>query len=229
MAKIQLVTFTPLLVERLHAALPQTQCTRCGYPDCRAYAQAVAEGEAQINQCPPGGSEGIARLAALTGRPVLPLNPEHGQESVRRVAVIDEAWCIGCTLCLPVCPTDAIVGANKRMHTVMEPHCTGCELCIPVCPVDCISLEPVTQTTGWQAWSAQQAQGALQRYSAHQLRLEQAPARQAQRLEDKARAKLADLPAHTQLVNADEIEKKRAVIEAALARAKARRASDSGA
>ena len=217
------------MVERLHAALPQTQCTRCGYPDCRAYAQAVAEGQAQINQCPPGGSEGIARLAALTGLPVLPLNPEHGQESVRRVAVIDEAWCIGCTLCLPVCPTDAIVGANKRMHTVVEPHCTGCELCIPVCPVDCISLEPVTQATGWQAWSAQQAQGALQRYSVHQLRLEQAPARQAQRLEEKARAKLADLPAHTQLVDADEIEKKRAVIEAALARAKARRAFDSGA
>jgi electron transport complex protein RnfB len=121
------------------------------------------------------------------------------------------------------------LGANKRMHTVVEPHCTGCELCIPVCPVDCISLEPVTQATGWQAWSAQQAQDALQRYGTHQLRLQQAPARQAQRLEEKARAKLADLPAHTQLTEPDEIEKKRAVIEAALARAKARRAMDSGA
>ncbi len=160
---------------------------------------------------------------------MLPLNPEHGQESVRQVAVIDEVWCIGCTLCLPVCPTDAILGANKRMHTVVEPHCTGCELCIPVCPVDCISLEPVTQATGWQAWSAQQAQGALQRYGTHQLRLQQAPARQALRLEEKARVKLADLPAHTQLTEPDEIEKKRAVIETALARAKARRAMDSGA
>lgn len=229
LAKIQPVTNLPLLVDRLHAALPQTQCTRCGYPDCRAYAQAVAEGAADINQCPPGGTEGIKRLAALTGRPVLPLNPAHGQESVRHVAVIDEAWCIGCTLCLPVCPTDAILGANKRMHTVVEPHCTGCELCIPVCPVDCISLEPLTQTTGWQAWSAPLAHSALARYTTHQQRMQQAPDHQAQRLEEKARTKLADLPAHTQLTELGEIEKKRAAIEAALARAKARRAMDSGA
>ena len=99
---------------RIHAALPQTQCTRCGYPDCAGYAQAIAAGEAEINQCPPGGAEGIARLAALTGRPALPLNPANGVEGPRAVAVIDEAWCIGCTLCIDACPTDAILGSNKR-------------------------------------------------------------------------------------------------------------------
>ena len=124
---------------RIHAALPQTQCTRCGYPTAPAYAQAIADGEAEINQCPPGGAEGIVRLAALTGRPPLPLNPANGVEGPRAVAVIDEGWCIGCTLCLDACPTDAILGSNKLMHTVIEPYCTGCELCVPVCPVDCIS------------------------------------------------------------------------------------------
>src|SRR4051812_5263326 len=103
------------LADRLHAALPQTQCTRCGYPDCAAYAQAIASGSAAINQCPPGGDEGIRRLASLTGQPVVPLNPEHGTEGPRSLAVIDEAWCIGCTLCLDVCPTDAILGSNKVM------------------------------------------------------------------------------------------------------------------
>ena len=131
----------PGLARRIDALLPQTQCTRCGYPDCAAYADAIALEGAPINQCPPGGAEGVARLAALTGRPTLPLNPDHGNEGHRAVAFIDEDWCIGCTLCLDACPTDAIVGSNKRMHTVMEAHCTGCELCIPVCPVDCILLE----------------------------------------------------------------------------------------
>lgn len=213
----------PFLADLLDQALPQTQCTRCGFPNCRAYAQAMADGEADINQCPPGGAEGIARLAALTGRPQTPLNPAHGNEGPRGVAVIDEAWCIGCTLCLPVCPTDAISGGHKRMHTVMEAHCTGCELCIPVCPVDCIRMEPVTQTTGWAAWSPNQASAARGRYEAHTIRLVKAEHRQAQRLQEQAEAKLADLPAHTQLSDPEEIEKKRAVIEAALARARARR------
>ena len=156
------------LANRIHAALPQTQCTRCGYPDCMAYAEAIAQGKAAINQCPPGGAEGVARLAAITGQPALSLNPANGLEAPRSVAVIDEAWCIGCTLCLPVCPTDAILGSNKMMHTVMEPHCTGCELCIAVCPVDCISLENVTgERTGWAAWSEMQADQALDRYSFH--------------------------------------------------------------
>ena len=147
------------LVERIDSALPQTQCTRCGYPDCRSYAQAVASGEAKINQCPPGGDEGIRRLAALTGQPVLRLNPNNGIDGPLTVAVIDENWCIGCTLCIKACPTDAIIGTHKRMHTVIEPWCTGCELCIPVCPVDCISLDIVSgDKTAWDAWTPEQAQ-----------------------------------------------------------------------
>ena len=160
------------LEARINAALPQTQCTRCGYPDCAAYAQAIANNAASINQCPPGGLEGVRRLAAITGLPVIPLNPTNGTESPRFIAVIDENWCIGCTLCLPVCPTDAIVGSNKLMHTVIEAICTGCELCIPVCPVDCISLENITgDRTGWQAWSQTEADTALGRYTFHSDRL----------------------------------------------------------
>ena len=159
------------MAQRIHAVLPQTQCTRCGFPDCMAYAQAIAERGAAINQCPPGGTEGIARLAEITGLPAVDMNLANGAETVRSVAVIDENWCIGCTLCLPVCPTDAILGSNKKMHTVIEPHCTGCELCIAVCPVDCISLENVTgKLTGWQAWSQAQADHALNRYIIHSLK-----------------------------------------------------------
>jgi len=206
---------------RIHAALPQTQCTRCGYPDCQGYAEAIAAGEAEINQCPPGGAEGIVRLSALTGRPVLPLNPAHGIEGPRTVAVIDEEWCIGCTLCIKACPTDAILGTHKRMHTVIEPYCTGCELCVPVCPVDCISLENVTgDRSGWQAWSAAQADEALRRYESRKVRLQREEAEHAVRLEEKAKAKLADLPALTQ---GDDLARKKSVIEAALARARARR------
>lgn len=212
------------MAARLHAALPQTQCTRCGYPDCAAYAQAIAAGEAPINQCPPGGAEGVARLARLTGRPALPLNPANGVETPRTVALIDEAWCIGCTLCIKVCPTDAIMGSNKFMHTVIEPYCTGCELCVPVCPVDCISLENASgDRTGWQAWSDEQASQALERYEFRRQRLQREEEEQAGRLEAKARAKLADLPALTHGASGAELERKRAVIEAALARSRARR------
>ena len=208
----------------LHAALPQTQCTRCGYPDCAGYAEAVAAGEAQINQCPPGGAQGIARLARITGRAALPLNPANGVEGPRSVAVIDESWCIGCTLCLDACPTDAILGSNKRMHTVIEPYCTGCELCVPVCPVDCIALENASgERTGWQAWSEADARQALQRYEARRLRKERESHEHAERLEQKASAKLADLPALTHDAEGAELARKKAVIEAALARARARR------
>jgi electron transport complex protein RnfB len=152
-------------------ALPQTQCTRCGYPDCEAYALAIAGSQAAINQCPPGGAKGVARLAAITGQPVLPLNPDNGAEAPRSLAVIDEAWCIGCTLCIKACPTDAIMGSHKLMHTVIEAYCTGCELCIPVCPVDCISLEIASgQATGWDAWSPSQATQARTRYRASRSR-----------------------------------------------------------
>ncbi len=211
----------------LHAALPQTQCTRCGYPDCAAYARAMASGEAAINQCPPGGQEGIERLARITGRPALPLSAQHGSEGPRLVALIDEAWCIGCTLCIKACPTDAIVGSNKRMHTVIEPWCTGCELCIPVCPVDCIQLENVTgERTGWAAWSQAEADTARQRYEARQRRLVHEAQEHDERQAAKAEAKLADLQAHTRIQGGPraqaEIDRKKAVIEAALAKAKAR-------
>ena len=171
------------LARALDDALPQTQCTRCGYPDCGGYAQAIAAGDAAINQCPPGGTEGIARLAALTGRPRLALNPAHGSEAPRQLAVIDEDWCIGCTLCLKACPVDAIVGGPKAMHTVIAPLCTGCELCLPACPVDCISLVPVTGTrSGWQAWSAPQAAEARVRFGWHGQRLERDEFERTQRL-----------------------------------------------
>lgn len=216
----------PATAAQILDALPQTQCTRCGYPDCAAYAQAIAAGEAAINQCPPGGAEGVQRLAALTGQPVQALNPAFGAEGPMTVAVIDEDWCIGCTLCLKACPTDAILGANKRMHTVIEPYCTGCELCIPVCPVDCIQMESVSgERTGWDAWSPQQADTARQRYNFHVLRLQRDEAENALRLEAKAQAKLADLPTHSQHTDPAMLDKKRAVIEAALARARARRES----
>ena len=208
------------------ALLPQTQCTRCGYPDCAGYAEAVAAGLADINQCPPGGQAGIERLAALTGRPETPLNPLHGTEGPRHVAVIDENWCIGCTLCIKVCPTDAILGSNKRMHSVIEPYCTGCALCLPVCPVDCISLEIVSpDSSGWAAWSQPQADLARERYAFHSERSRLDKAETEKKLEDKAREVLADLPAHSQHTDPAVLAQKRAVIEAALARARERRAT----
>ena len=209
------------LAERLHAALPQTQCTRCGYPDCAGYAEAIAAGEAEINRCPPGGAEGIVRSASRT--PV-PLDPDVGIETPRTLAVIDEDWCIGCTLCLDACPTDAILGGNKRMHTVIAPYCTGCELCVPVCPVDCIALVNASgERTGWDAWSQPLADLALARYEARRQRKVREEADQAQRMEQKAQAKLADLPAQTHGAEGAELARKKAVIEAALARARAKR------
>jgi len=211
------------LAARLNDALPQTQCTRCGYPDCAAYAQAMASGEAGINQCPPGGAEGIARLAALTGRAPLPLSASHGTEGPLRLAVIDEAWCIGCTLCIKACPTDAIVGANKRMHTVIEPWCTGCELCIPVCPVDCIELVDASPgATGWAAWSPTQAQQARERYVAHQARVARTQAEQREHKQQEAQAKLADLAGHSRITDPEVLDRKKSLIEAALAKARAR-------
>ena len=215
------------LAQRIDAVLPQTQCTRCGYPDCAAYAAAIAQEEAPINQCPPGGAQGIARLAEVTQRPVLPLNTQFGNEAPRTVAVIDEAWCIGCTLCIGACPTDAIVGSHKQMHTVIESACTGCDLCLPVCPVDCIHMLNVSgEHTGWAAWSAAQADTARQRYGQRQQRLAQQAQVQKEQAVAKAQAHLDDLPAHTKVPEgpnaAAELQRKRAIIEAAIAAAKAK-------
>jgi Na+-translocating ferredoxin:NAD+ oxidoreductase subunit B len=203
------------LAQRIDALLPQTQCTRCGYPDCRAYADAVASGAARLNQCPPGGAEGIRQLAALLGQPELPLNPEFGDEGPRRVVYIEEATCIGCTLCIQACPVDAIVGAPKRMHAVIEADCTGCELCLPVCPMDCIALEDASAgATGRAAWSPAQADAARARYAGRQARL----ARDAREDDERLAAKAA--PPAVETAASD--DPKRAAVAAALARARVR-------
>ena len=227
------MTATPLpadvLAARILDALPQTQCTRCGYPDCAAYAHAIAAQEAPINQCPPGGAQGIERLSAITGQAVLALNPEFGLEGPRTVAFIDEDWCIGCTLCIEACPTDAIYGTNKRMHGVIEAFCTGCELCIPVCPVDCILLEPVHNAspeqnlpTGWQAWSEDLAQTARTRYAAAQSRRAKSAQSKRKAKAEEAADKLSDLAKHSRISDPVELERKKALIEAAMARARQR-------
>ncbi len=140
------------IVDQIDRLLPQTQCGQCGFPGCRPYAEAIARGEADINQCPPGGEAVIQALADLLGRDPKPLNEEHGQHKEKMVAVIDEQVCIGCTLCIQACPVDAILGAAKQMHTVIADECTGCELCIPPCPVDCIHMVPVKKTLADWVW-----------------------------------------------------------------------------
>lgn len=223
-----------VLASRLLDALPQTQCTRCGYPDCAAYAQAMAQGQADINQCPPGGAQGVERLAALLQVPPKPLNPEFGLEGPRTVAFIDEAWCIGCTLCIEACPTDAIFGTNKRMHTVIEAYCTGCELCLPVCPVDCIKLETVSPSplaedpnppTGWNAWSPALADTARTRYGAATVRRASAKLAHSAAKAAQAQDKLADMAAHSRITDPAVLDHKKAVILAAMERARLRKAS----
>ncbi|MFK0375311.1 electron transport complex subunit RsxB [Pandoraea sp. NPDC090278] len=185
------------LAQRIDALLPQTQCTKCGYAGCRPYADAIASGQASYKQCPPGGAEGVERLAKLLGRPVIALNPENGVERPRPRAVIDESLCIGCTLCIQACPVDAIVGAAKLMHTVIEDRCTGCDLCVPPCPVDCIDMVPVTgERTGWDAWSQTQADEARIHFEVHQARLEKDKAQREARLAARA-ARVAPGPQST--------------------------------
>jgi electron transport complex protein RnfB len=155
----------PSLAARIDALLPQTQCTRCGYPTCRDYAEAIAHDDADIDRCPPGGADGVAALAVLLGTAPKPLDPKYGIEAPPLVAVIDEAVCIGCTKCIQACPVDAIVGAGKRMHTVIADECTGCELCLPPCPVDCIALLPRERVM-------QRAAHARQRFMTRNARLD---------------------------------------------------------
>jgi electron transport complex protein RnfB len=216
------------LADRIEDLLPQTQCTKCGYPACRPYAEAIAEGSAAYNQCPPGGAEGVARLAALLGKPVIPVNPVHGVERERPVAIIDEAVCIGCTLCIQACPVDAIVGAAKQMHTVVASLCTGCDLCVAPCPVDCIAMVPVTPgQTGWHAWSTAQADDARRRHDARTARLTRDKEENDARLAAKAAAKLKEVDASDAQSDAERTEKerKRAIIQAAIERARLQKES----
>lgn len=167
---------------RIDALLPQTQCTRCGYPGCLPYATAIARGEAEINQCPPGGHATIEALARLLGREPKPLNPANGVEAEPRVAWIDEARCIGCARCLPPCPVDAIVGAAKYLHTVIAERCTGCELCLAPCPVDCIEMRPDPTP------AAHQPAENRRRYQVHTQRLLERAARRQRDIDAKKAA-----------------------------------------
>ncbi len=195
-----------MLAERIDALLPQTQCEQCGYHGCRPYADAIAYGEARINQCPPGGAVGIEQLASLLNLSILTLNPEHGVEKPRTLARIVEADCIGCTKCIQACPVDAIVGASKLMHTIIADDCTGCELCVPACPVDCIVLLPMP------ASQIDRAHADAARTHFH---------RREARLAQQRQQRDAELAAHKAAV-AEHAVQRNPVLEA-LARAKARK------
>lgn len=201
----------PTLVDELDALLPQTQCGQCGFDGCRPYAQAMADGRADTNRCPPGGPPTIAALSQRLNRPARPLDPDCGVHQPFRVALIDEEHCIGCTLCIQACPVDAILGANQSMHTVIEADCTGCELCVAPCPVDCISMVPAGRD-----WTADDAQAARQRYRSRTARL---LARHTESAGPAART-LANKPA---LATAPSDHDKQDRIAQALARARARR------
>lgn len=211
------------LADQLEDLLPQTQCTKCGYPACRPYAEAMAEGRAEHNQCPPGGVEGVERLAQTLGKRVIPINPDNGVVRPRPIALIDEQLCIGCTLCIQACPVDAIVGAAKQMHTVVNELCTGCDLCVAPCPVDCITMVEVTPgKTGWQAWSQQQADAARARHDFRALRLKREKEENDARLAAKAAAKLQAVQNEEALTEEEKTEqaRKKAIIQAAIERAR---------
>lgn len=195
----------PTLARRIDDVLPQTQCTRCGYNGCRPYADAIAEGSAGINRCPPGGDAVIAELAALTGRAPRPLDPNCGEHGPLLVAVIDEAACIGCTLCIQACPVDAIIGAQKRMHAILPSLCSGCELCVAPCPVDCIAMVPAQRE-----WSAADADAARIRHGTRNARVDK-----RERIANRKKDALAHV--------ATERERRQLAVAAALARARARR------
>jgi Na+-translocating ferredoxin:NAD+ oxidoreductase subunit B len=186
-----------MLIEQINAILPQTQCRQCGFQGCRPYAEAIASGLADINQCPPGGDEGIFELANLLGVNHKPLNPIFGQPKPKSVAFIIEEVCIGCAKCIAACPVDAILGAAKFMHTVIASECTGCELCIAPCPVDCIIMKPVPTPLNMEsslvkAQKSARAQLAKRRYDARCARLERERKEKAERAQQK-RAELLKL------------------------------------
>ena len=218
---------TKTLADLIEDQLPQTQCTKCGYPACRPYAEAIASGEADINRCPPGGLAGVARLSRVTGRPVIPINPANGLERPRPVAFIDESLCIGCTLCIQACPVDAILGAPKQMHTILPSLCTGCDLCVAPCPVDCIAMvpnrdDPNGERTGWDAWSQEQADAARARHDFRTERLKREKEENDARLAAKAVEKMRAVTAE-ETNTAEELaekERKRAIIAAAIERAR---------
>ncbi len=209
------------LADQIDFVLPQTQCTRCGYDGCRPYAEAIAAGEADINQCPPGGGAGIAKLADLLKTLPKPLNPANGIEKPLEVAVIDESLCIGCTLCIQACPADAILGAAKQMHTILASWCTGCELCIAPCPVDCIAMVTVEPR---RAWTQADADLARARYTTRNDRLAAEKREREQKLAAKSTANMA--PADT-IASASDARKK-AIIAAAVERARAQREAARG-
>lgn len=206
----------PTLTDRVDALLPQTQCTKCGYDGCRPYAAAIADGEAPINRCPPGGQDGVRALAELLHTQELPLDLGRGEPGPLLVALIDESHCIGCTLCIRACPVDAIAGANKRMHTVLPDLCSGCDLCVAPCPVDCIEMVPAGRS-----WSDADARSARQRHQSRAARLSRETADNARLMAD------APAPVPEAAVPAEETDQKRSAVEAALARARARRAQRS--
>ena len=220
----------PPLADQIEDLLPQTQCTKCGFAGCRPYAEAIAAGVASYNQCPPGGQQGIAALAKLLGQPVLKLNPSHGSEHPRTVALIDEAQCIGCTLCIQACPVDAIIGAAKRMHSIISALCTGCDLCVAPCPVDCIRMQPISgNQAGWDAWSQGQADAARARHDFRNRRLQREKQENEARLLAKAQQKLRIIEAEIAVDPAAYTEqaRKKTIISAAIARANQNRTDKS--
>jgi electron transport complex protein RnfB len=208
------------LADRIDALLPQTQCTQCGFDGCRPYAEAIARGEAEINRCPPGDQAGVARLARLLGRAEPLLDASRGTPRAWHTARIDPAVCIGCTRCITACPVDAIIGAARRMHTVIEALCSGCDLCLPACPVDCITM--VAQP---RDWSDRDADAARQRHQDRARRLARLQHDDEVRLAAKAQAKLDAMAAEPADAHTD---RQRAVVQAAIARARERLASRTG-
>ncbi len=236
-------------IDAIDALLPQTQCTRCGYPDCHAYAAAISSAEASYDQCAPGGQAGLRRLANFLGKPEIPLNPDYGSKGPRTAAVIDERHCIGCTLCIQACPVDAIMGSAKRMHTVLTAYCTGCDLCLPPCPVDCIDMVELSDlsTVGHDAATRSLDQStddlayvSRRRYQIHNARYDREHDQTEKRLNAKSGTLLIEETGSAKRARSTDpdmtlqpapesgsggSDRKKAIIEAARLRARARQSA----